>query len=60
MNFKRKLFIDFVDNTRIFIFFIIKINIMTGGLRVLFLDVVALNDSKASQFLRLQSRINKL
>ncbi|AEE25166.1 hypothetical protein Glaag_4243 [Glaciecola sp. 4H-3-7+YE-5] len=60
MNFKRKLFIDFVDNTRIFILFLIKINIMTGGLRVLFLAVVALNDSKASQFLRLQSRINKL
>lgn len=60
MNFKRKLFIDSVDNTRIFIFFLIKINIMTRGLRVLFLAVVTLNDSKASRYLRLQSRINKL
>ncbi len=60
MNFKRKLFIDFVDNTRIFIFFLIKKNIMTRGLRVLFLAVVTLSDGKASQFLRLQSRINKL
>ncbi|MBN27723.1 MAG: hypothetical protein CL578_22110 [Alteromonadaceae bacterium] len=60
MNFKRKLFIDSVDNTRIFILFLIKINIMARGLRVLFLAVVALNDSKASQFLRLQSRLNKL
>jgi hypothetical protein len=60
MNFKRKLFIDSVDKTRIFILFLTKINVMARGLSVLFLAVVALNDSKASQFLRLQSRINKL
>jgi hypothetical protein len=60
MNFKRKLFIDSVDNTRIFILFLTKINVMARGLSVLFLAVVALNDSKASRFLRLQSRLNKL
>lgn len=60
MNFKRKLFIDSVDNTRIFILFLTKINVMARGLSVLFLAVVALNDSKASRFLRTQCRVNKL